>query len=112
MAKTEREFERERRRRAWWLFVLRRVRGMNQSGVAKAVGLAETSASTIGDWERGISDPSLRQLHDLAVLYGVPSGFLKDPPSTDEERAAEQMGMDPYEEPVEHASVLRRVAER
>ena len=103
MAKTERDFEVERRRRAWWLFVFRRVRGMNQSGVAKAVGLKATSASTVGDWERGVSDPSLRQLHDLAVVYDVPFSFLKNPPATDEERAAEAMGIDPYEDEAEPA---------
>jgi len=98
MATTEREFQIERRRRAWWLFVLRRVRGMNQSGVAQALGMSVNSASTIGDWERGVADPSIRQLHDLAVLYGVTLAFIKSPPETDEERAAEQLGIDLYDD--------------
>lgn len=76
MAQIEEAFQIERRRRAWWLFVLRRVKGLNQGGVAKALGLSVNSASTVGDWERGVSDPSLRQLHDLAILYAVPFAFL------------------------------------
>ena len=75
------------KRRAWWLRVARR--GMNQTGVAKALGLSEKSGSTIGDWERGVSQPSLRQLAQLAVIYGVPLETLISPPMTDEERLDE-----------------------
>lgn len=67
---TEEELELRRRRRAWWLRVARA--GMNQTGVATSIGLSEKSGSTIGDWERGVSEPSLRQLEQLAALYGVP----------------------------------------
>lgn len=84
---TNEELEVRRRRRAWWLRVARR--GMNQTGVAKAIGLSEKSGSTIGDWERLVSEPSLRQLEQLAALYGVPISLLVDPPMTDDERLDE-----------------------
>lgn len=84
---TEEELELRRRRRAWWLRVARH--GMNQTGVAKALGLSEKSGSTIGDWERGVSEPSLRQLEQLAALYGVPVTLFVTPPMTDEERLDE-----------------------
>lgn len=84
---TDEQIEARRRRRAWWLRVARA--GMNQTGVAKALGLSENSGSTIGDWERLVSDPSLRQLEQLAALYGVPVSLFVNPPKTDEERLAE-----------------------
>lgn len=84
---TEEELELRRRRRAWWLRVARA--GMNQTGVATSIGLSEKSGSTIGDWERGVSEPSLRQLEQLAALYGVPVTLFVNPPRTDEERLDE-----------------------
>ena len=89
MARTEADYEQRRRRRAWWLYVARRVAGLSQSGVAKAVGLSEKSASTVGDWERGITEPSLKQIGLLAALYGAPLSLFIEPPMTDEERYAE-----------------------
>lgn len=83
---TDEELERRRRRRAWWLRVARESRGLSQGGVAESLGLSRKSASTVGDWERYVSDPSLRQLEMLAVLYGVPLAMFTDPPETDEER--------------------------
>lgn len=85
MAKSEVEYELARKRRAWWLFVARLSAGMNQAGVATALGLSENSASTVSDWERGTQDPSLKQLHDLAILYGVPLSLFTAPEPTDEE---------------------------
>ncbi len=75
------------RRRAWWLRVARR--GMNQSGVAMSLGLSAKSGSTIGVWERGASQPSLRQLAQLAALYEVPLDLFVNPPMTDDERLDE-----------------------
>lgn len=83
---TDEELERRRRRRAWWLRIAREQRGLSQSGVADAVGLSKKSASTVGDWERSVSEPSLRQLERLAVIYDVPMVLFIDPPETDEER--------------------------
>lgn len=83
---TDEELEQRRRRRAWWLRVAREQRGQSQAGVADAVGLSKKSASTVGDWERNVSEPSLRQLEMLAVIYGVPLNLFIDPPETDEER--------------------------
>lgn len=84
---TEDELDLRTRRRAWWLRVARR--GMNQTGVAEALGLSRKSGSTVGDWERGISQPSLRQLEQLASLYGVPIELFVNPPRTDDERLDE-----------------------
>jgi transcriptional regulator with XRE-family HTH domain len=89
MARSEESYEQRRRRRAWWLYVARRVAGLSQSGVAKAVGLSVNSASTVGDWERGVTEPSLKQLGQLAALYGAPLTLFVEPPLTDEERFAD-----------------------
>lgn len=83
---TDEELERRRQRRAWWLRVAREQRGFSQAGVADSVKLSKKSASTVGDWERGVSEPSLRQLEMLAVIYEVPITLFIDPPETDEER--------------------------
>lgn len=83
---TDEELQLRARRRAWWLRVARDQRGLSQSGVAEAIGLSKKSASTVGDWERGVSEPSLRQLESLAALYSVPLSWFVDPPRTDEER--------------------------
>jgi transcriptional regulator with XRE-family HTH domain len=84
---TSDELELRDRRRAWWLRVARR--GMSQNGVAESLGLSKKSGSTIGDWERGISQPSLRQIEQLAALYGVPIDLFINPPQTDDERLDE-----------------------
>jgi transcriptional regulator with XRE-family HTH domain len=84
---TPADLELRDRRRAWWLRVARR--GMSQNGVAEALGLSKKSGSTIGDWERGISQPSLRQLEQLAALYAVPIDLFVSPPMTDDERLDE-----------------------
>jgi transcriptional regulator with XRE-family HTH domain len=89
---SEREYELRSRRRSWWLLVARRVRGLSQAGVAQALGLSAKSASTIGDWERGVSEPSLRQLAMLAGLYDSPLDLFTEPPKTDEERFLERAG--------------------
>lgn len=84
---TEEELALRKRRRAWWLRVARR--GMSQNGVAKALGMSEKSGSTVGDWERGVGEPSIRQMELLAGLYGVPITLFIDPPMTDDERLDE-----------------------
>lgn len=84
---TEEELALRKRRRAWWLRVARR--GMSQNGVAKALGMSEKSGSTVGDWERGVGEPSIRQMELLAGLYGVPISLFIDPPLTDDERLDE-----------------------
>lgn len=89
VARSEAEYDLRRRRRAWWLYVARRVTGLSQQGVAQAVGLSAKSASTVGDWERGVSEPSLKQLGMLAALYNAPLTLFVEPPETDEERFAE-----------------------
>lgn len=83
---TDEDLELRRRRRAWWLRVAREQRGLSQAGVADAVGLSKKSASTLGDWERNVSEPSLRQLEILGAIYDVPMNLFIDPPETDEER--------------------------
>lgn len=103
---TEEELELRRRRRAWWLRVARA--GMNQTGVATAIGLSEKSGSTIGDWERGVSEPSLRQLEQLAALYGVPVTLFVNPPRTDEERLDEIVQLAAAEERADYLTESER----
>lgn len=84
---TEEDLALRKRRRAWWLRVARR--GVSQSDVAKALGMSEKSGSTVGDWERGEGEPSIRQMELLSGLYGVPLTLFIDPPVTDDERLDE-----------------------
>lgn len=84
---TEEELAQRKRRRAWWLRVARR--GLSQNGVAEALGLSKKSGSTVGDWERGVGEPSIRQMELLAGLYGVPLDLFINPPLTDDERLDE-----------------------
>lgn len=84
MMPTEEELERRARRLAWWLMTARRVRGRTQADVAAYLGLK--AGSSVGDFERGVTVPSLKQLALLAALYEVPITLFTDPPATDEER--------------------------
>lgn len=84
MGPTEEELKRRQRRTAWWLGVVRRVRGRNQDDVARFLGLK--AASSVGDFERAVTAPSLKQLAMLAALYEVPLSLFTEPPMTDEER--------------------------
>jgi len=83
---TEEDWQRRKQRRAWWMMVARRVRGLNLVGVASALGLAKSSASQVSLWERNLAEPSLKQLAQMAVLYDCPLSLFTDPPETDEER--------------------------
>jgi transcriptional regulator with XRE-family HTH domain len=83
---TDEELEQRRRRRAYWMRRARESRGLGQAGVAELLKMSPRSASTVGDWERLVSDPSLRQLEMMAAIYGVPLSLFVDPPETDEER--------------------------
>lgn len=87
MLPTDDEIRRRQRRTAWWLFVARRRSGRTLGDVAKHLGLK--AASSVGDFERGVTFPSLRQLTLMAALYEVDLRLLTDPPPTDEERLAD-----------------------
>jgi len=78
------------RRQAWWLLVSRLCSGETQAAAAAACGLV--AASSYGDFERGETQPSLRQLTNLAILFGVPLSTLTEPTKTDEERWEAQTG--------------------
>lgn len=87
---TEEELQAERRRRGYWLRLARQHAGpggtaLNQSVVAKAIGLSEKSGSAISDMERGDRDPSATELTRLARLYGVPISWFSEPRPTDAE---------------------------
>lgn len=87
---TEDELQAERRRRGYWLRLARTQagpggRGLNQSVVAKAIGLSENSGSAISDMEKGNRDPSATELTQLARLYGVPISWFSEPRPTDAE---------------------------
>lgn len=93
---TEDELQAERRRRGYWLRLARSHagptgRGLNQSVVAKAIGLSENSGSAISDMERGNRDPSATELTRLARLYRVPISWFSEPRPTDEEDLIEAM---------------------
>lgn len=80
---TEADHLRRQRRQSWWLLVARLASGRTQADAAAALGLTSPS---YGDFERGVTPPSLRQLTTLSGLFGVPVAHLADPPETDEER--------------------------
>jgi len=81
---SEEEHAQRQRRQSWWLLVARLASGRTQADAASALGLS--AASSYGDFERGITAPSLRQLAILATLYGAPLSQFTEPPQTDEER--------------------------
>lgn len=87
MLPTEEDLALRRKRRAWWLSVARRARGRTQEDVAKYLSLK--AGSSIGDFERNVIEPSLKQVALFAALYEVPLSLFTDPPMTDEERFLE-----------------------
>lgn len=86
---TEADHLRRQRRQSWWLLVARLASGRTQADAAAALNL---TAPSYGDYERGITAPSLRQLAILATLYEVPLSLFTEPPLTDEERIEELAG--------------------
>lgn len=81
---TDEELATRARRRSWWLLVARLSSGRTQGDAAAALGL--TAASSYGDFERGETEPSMKQLALLSVFFDVPLSLLTEPPETDEER--------------------------
>lgn len=75
-----------RNRRGHWLRLAREEANLNQSEVARQLGLSEKSGSTITAWEQGKRDPSVSQLLQMARLYGVPAITFLEPEPTDVER--------------------------
>lgn len=63
---------------------MRLTSGRTQGDAAAAIGLA--ASSSYGDFERGITEPSMKQLALLSVFFDVPLSLLTEPPETDEER--------------------------
>jgi transcriptional regulator with XRE-family HTH domain len=87
---TEEELAKRARRRSWWLLVARLSSGRTQADAAIAIGL--TAASSYGDFERAITEPSMKQIALLAVFFDVPLQLLTDPPETDEARLEAMSG--------------------
>lgn len=52
---------------------LRRKNGYTQSGLAKALGVSQ---STVGNWETGFRRPNLDNLERITRLFGVSVGWL------------------------------------
>lgn len=57
--------------------------GRTQADAGAALGIV---GSSYGDFERGTTIPSLRQIRTLAVVFDVPLSLLTDPPESDEDR--------------------------
>jgi transcriptional regulator with XRE-family HTH domain len=89
MLPSEAELSRRQRRQSWWLLVARLSSGRTQADAARAIGIV---GSSYGDFERGVTAPSTRQLVLLAALFDVPIQMLIDPPFTDEERLEKRTG--------------------
>jgi transcriptional regulator with XRE-family HTH domain len=87
MLPSDEELARRQRRTAWWLHAVRRVRRKTLKEVADYLGLK--ASASVGDFERGETVPSLRQLTLLAAVYEVPLELFTNPPLTDEERISE-----------------------
>lgn len=84
---TEADHVRRQRRLSWWLLVARLTSGRTQADAAQALGIV---GSSYGDFERGTTTPSLRQLTTLAALFEVEMGLFTNPPETDEDRIDRQ----------------------
>jgi transcriptional regulator with XRE-family HTH domain len=80
---TEADHVRRQRRLSWWLLVARLTSGRTQADAANALGIV---GSSYGDFERGVTTPSLRQMTTLAALFEVDLALFVDPPETDEDR--------------------------
>jgi transcriptional regulator with XRE-family HTH domain len=80
---------RDQRRVSWWLLVARLSAGRTQADAGAALGI---KASSYGDYERGVTPPSLKQLRTLAILFEVPLSTLTEPRFTDEERLERDAG--------------------
>ena len=59
---------------------LRKASGVTQTALADALGV---HPQTVSKWERGVSDPDISQLGDLAAALGVPLETLLGLPETD-----------------------------
>jgi transcriptional regulator with XRE-family HTH domain len=81
---TQDELAQMARRRSWWLLVARLASGRTQADAARALDLS--AGSSYGDYERGVTAPSLKQLAVLAALFEVPLSTFTEPEETDEER--------------------------
>ena len=96
---TEDELQAERRRRGYWLRLARQRAGsggsaLNQSVVAKAIGLSENSGPANSDMEKGNRDPSATELMRLARLYNVPVSWFSEPrPTVEEDLLGAKAGM-------------------
>lgn len=73
------------KRQGWWLRMARERAGKSQSGAAKEIGLAETSKSTISDYENAVQCAPQPVLRVLARWYGVPVDLFQRPPLTADE---------------------------
>ena len=83
---TPEELAAQRRRRGYWIRRARERKEMKLDTVAKALGYAEGSTSTISLWESGKRPVPSDKLESLAALLDLPARFLVKPPMTDSER--------------------------
>lgn len=73
------------KRQGFWLRMARERAGKSQKGAAMHIGLADSSKSTISDYERGEQVTPQPVLRTLARWYAVPVElFLHPPISADE----------------------------
>jgi transcriptional regulator with XRE-family HTH domain len=73
------------RRQGFWLRMARERAGKSQKGAAVEIGLAETSKSTISDYENGSQIAPQQVLRQLARWYGVPVELFTHPRLTADE---------------------------
>lgn len=83
---TEDEIATIRRRRGYWLRLARERADMDQNSVARELGMSPKSGTSVLAWEKGTRSPSIDQLQQLALIYGVPVSTFTEPQLTDEER--------------------------
>lgn len=72
-------------RQGFWMRMARERAGKSQKGAAQEIGLAESSKSTISDYETGAQVAPQPVLHRLARWYGVPVDLFLHPPATADE---------------------------
>jgi transcriptional regulator with XRE-family HTH domain len=81
----------QRRRRGFWLRVAREREGLTLKEVAREMGYALRSQTTIKKWEDGLREPSITQLEHLAEVYRVPVDVFMRPAPTAEEQLEAQI---------------------
>lgn len=75
-----------RRRRGYWIALARKRQRLTLDALAELVGYGTGSGSIVSRWESGDRPVPSDRFGRLADVLDLPSDYLVEPPTTDEER--------------------------